>query len=313
MEITAIRSRGSYFSPTAIVSRLGTLKRAYNNSAEINVELLRYAPIATVSMLEAFVRYTISELCNRGEPFIGNALKNPELKDRKFDLKLLSTLHTTNITVGDLIAHAVPVKRLDSVLSIIGSISGYDFKVALKNVHNRWDTEVRGLPAIPIIDNIDLTLGYLSSAFEYRHIYAHELADKHQITPDEVTNIIASLELFINASTAVLSNILHPNSPLTQKDMTEKACEMCKMARDSLNRGIEEIKASLSENQRLCFEKVVNMWRIFANEWGKFEGLKADGSSMQTMLGCMGLRDATVTFEKMLKDTYLSLADEQRD
>lgn len=288
MEIMAIRSRGNYFSPIAIISRLDTLKQTYNNCTAMNAELLRYAPIATVSMLEAFARYAIKELCNHGEPFISNALKNPELKDRKFDLKLLSTLHATNITVGDLIAHIVPINRLDGILSIIESVSGYNFKVEIKNAHNRWDVEVRRLPPIPIINNIDLTLGYLSSAFEYRHIYAHELANKHQITPDEVTNIISSLELFINASTAVLSNILHPNSPLTQRDMTEKACEMCTIAQDSLNKRIEKIRAGVSGKQRLCFDSAVNMWAIFAKEWGKFEGLKADGGSMQSMLGCMG-------------------------
>ena len=80
-----------------------------------------------------------------------------------------------------------------------------------------------------------------------------------------------------------------------------------------VDKRIDKIKAGVSEKQRLCFESAVKMWGVFANEWGRLEGLKADGGFMQSMLGCMGLRDATEMFDEMLKNAYLSLADEPQD
>ena len=159
-------------------------------------EICKYFPIAMIACLEDYVRICISELINHGKPFSDNARG---FKD--FSFKIDSVLEITNkkITIGEIIAHALPVNSMDNIFSHFNVLTEGEFS---KNINSLLETAISLCHGADVYTP-DTILRNVSDTFRLRHIFAHELSMKEKLTIDRSESL--SLQTFLFASSIEIS------------------------------------------------------------------------------------------------------------
>jgi uncharacterized protein YecT (DUF1311 family) len=292
LEIQAKRARGWWY-PTSAPWRLGTLQIAFEKTPDLDGELLRYFPIAFIAITEAFFREAAKTLLDAGSPYFENLAESPFTKDLRFDLSVLHAVAGKAVTIGELFSHLVPLKSLEGIGRLMTSATGTPFFDAIAGVHDRWDVEVNKLPATPIIGDLRRVLADVGRAFQYRHIYAHELADHHPITHRDVADILQSGSQFIEASAAFISNLLHPNVPLTQSAMNAEAWKEFQSVDEVLTKEYNALLERLAGPQKDALGQSHEIWLRFRQAAATFDGLRFEGGSMQPLIEASSLRQLT--------------------
>lgn len=300
-EILARRARGEFFPYFA--PRLSLLQEALPQ-AESNRELLRFFPIAVIATVEGFFRKAISELLDSDPDRLQGVLESKFGREQKFDLSILSAVAGRSVTVGDLVAHLLTLTRVDHIEFCMSLVLGKSFFEELRMVHDRYAVELEGKPKTPIIGNLDPILDDLAKAFEYRHIFAHELAATHGITPVEVTQILDSARVFFNAASEVVLNNLHPNYPLTQADMSAQATAKFNDADQALRERLEEFTKGLRPDQKEVLARAQQAWLRFRDAHGAFVGLEVQGGTIAPLLTAIALEDITNERIRHLKSAF---------
>jgi hypothetical protein len=210
-EIAAVRVRRQFDSAMAeLPSRLSTLERSFKKHDKSNTEIVRYFPVALIACLEGYFRMVIRELVDTGEPYLSNAEKLAS--SIKLDFTALRAIHGKEITVGELIAHALPLSKLEHLESALSTLIGKKYLEELRATTNRWLHEIVGDPITPILANPDEVYANVARTFELRHIICHELASAYEIETDEVARCFESCVASLRASDECISETLHPGS-----------------------------------------------------------------------------------------------------
>ncbi len=306
-EIQAKRTRGWWY-PTNPPWRLVTLQAAFKKTPDLDRELLRYFPIAFIGMTEAFFREAAKTFLDAGSPYFENLANSTFTQDLKFDLTVLHAVAGKEVTIGELFSHLVPLKNVESIGGLMTTATGKPFFKGIAAVHNRWEVEVNKRPPTPIISDLNRVLADVHKAFEYRHIYAHELADKHPITREDVADILQSGSQFLEASAQFIWNLLHPNSPLTQSAMTEQAWKEFRSVDEVLTKEYNALLESLAGSQRDALSRAQEAWLQFRSLTGTFDGLRFEGGSLQPHVEGLSLRHLT---EERLKEIRLLASEDE--
>jgi len=265
-EIADIRKRRRFGPAIVELSlRLQELEQALNRCDRDNTELVRYFPVALVGCIEGYFRLVIKELIDAGDPFLTNAEKLASML--KFDFALLRAVHGKAITVGELVAHSVKLSRLEHIESSVTRLLGTSFLQEMRTVTDRWDHEVKGNPATPILTNPDVVFARVSKTFELRHIICHEIASGYEITSDDVEQCFESCVLFLRAADESVAGVLYPGAALTQAEMNVAASKSLDEARERLSGRVDELRALLSDAQLPMFEVSQTQWQIFSDSW----------------------------------------------
>ena len=301
-EIKARHARGRWH-PTSAPLRLTHIRFALEAVPEEEDELLRYFPIALVATIEGFFREAITALVDAGPPFLDNLLRSPFGKEQRFDLSILAAVAGRQVTVGELVANLLPLKSLRQVGGTITSICGSDFLSDVRTVYDRAAVEIDGSPPSPILSDPDAILADVTAAFEYRHIYAHELADSHPLARKQASSFLTSVSQFLTASAEVISNTVYPNSPLTQAAMTDAA----RVDYDNTNRELTSVFAQLlatvDAERASMFRAAQDAWLVFRDHHGRCEGSFGAGGSIEPMLTYGALRATTERRVAELRDS----------
>lgn len=270
IEIEAVRSRRRFGEAmTELPIRLAELELAFRRCDTKDAELIRYFPVAIVACAEGYFRLAIKDLVDAGEPFLGNAEKiSGQLK---IDFALLRAIHGRQLTVGELVAHAVSLSRLEHVDGTLSAILGEGFLGRLRTTVDRWETEVRGKPSAPILSNPDAIYRDVARTFELRHIICHEIASAHQIDREEVERCFLSFVLFLRASDEAISEVLHPDAPLTQSDMNVSAGRSLAEAETKFQELLNELGNSLADSQKERLNALHAEWLQHADRLAELE------------------------------------------
>jgi uncharacterized protein YecT (DUF1311 family) len=261
--------------------RLTEIEGAFARYDTTNEELLRYFPVALIACVEAYFRMVVRQLVDDGEPYLANAER---LSAVKLDFDALRAIHGKSVTVGELIAHAFPLSRLDHVGSAMSSLLGIDFLRELRTVADRWEHEIVGKPKVPILADPDLVYSKVSRAFELRHIICHEIASAYPVTIEDVSQCVEGTVLFLRASDELISEHRHPGSPLTQTDMNIDAGQALSAARKRLAELIESERAQYSGERLEIFDDAQTKWTAYCEAWSKFEADECAGGTIWPML-----------------------------
>lgn len=163
-------------------------------------ELLRYIPIAMVACMENYFRMAIADLINIGSPFADQV---SEFKEIKVPLFVASALHTNKLTLGDFIAHLLPLNNLSDINRNVSTIIGCDFLRHLRESEFDLGPEInKGL-----IERDDDLFSGLAKVFELRHIYCHEIAAQNYPEAFDVVWGIFTVDAFVGYSEMVFSCI----------------------------------------------------------------------------------------------------------
>lgn len=278
-EIAEARRRRRFDLPKAeLVFRLFELERAFEDHDQRNAELTRYFPVALVACIEGYFRLAIKELIDAGEPYLTNAERLAS--SMKLDFRVVRAIHSKAVTVGELIAHSVPLSSLGHIESSMSSLLGTPFLDRMRTITDRWDHEVRGAPAKPILAHPDSVFAGVARAFELRHIICHEIASAHVTQCPEVAHCFESCVSFLRAADELISVTLHPDAPLTQSDMNEAAAKSLAEARQVMGQAVTDLRARLSGDDLAAFDEAQNTWEKYCTAWAEFEAMEVKGGTM---------------------------------
>lgn len=268
-EIEEIRERGHYNTAISELSlRLSELERAFESYDKSQHELTRYFPVAIIACIEAYFRLVIKDLIDAGDPFLSNAENLPSVT--RLDFSMLRAIHGKEITVGELVAHGVQLSRFEHIDSAISDLLGKSFLAAIRTATNRWAHEIKDEPSAPILSNPNEVFSDVVRTFELRHIICHEIASAYLIEYDEISQCFASCVTFLRASNELISETIHPGSPLTQTAMNKVAGESLTDAKDRLRESCNELRLRLNKTELVAFDESQDKWQSYCDAWALF-------------------------------------------
>ena len=268
-EIEEIRRRGRHTAARyEIGRRLVELEHAFHQHDRSNKELVKYFPVAIVACIEAYFRMAIKDLVDSGDPFIGRAENLPSLL--KPDFSILIAIHGKAITMGEFIAHGIQLSRLEHIEQAISIFLETSFLGAIKITTNRWASEIRGEPSVPILAKPDEVFGDVVKTFELRHIVCHEIASAYEIDHEEVERCFRNCVTFLRAANELISETIHPGAPLTQTAMNTAADESLMEAKGLLYKACESVRSRLNQRELLAFDESQEKWQSYCDAWALF-------------------------------------------
>lgn len=292
-EIADVRQRRFFGSAMSeLPMRLFALEHAFKEHDKSQGELTRYFPVALIACVEGYFRMAIKDLIDAGDPYLSNAER--PASSLKLDFSILRAVHGKAITVGELVAHGIPLSRLDHVEKAITCLIGTGFLQALRTTTDRWAHEVKGEPADPILADPDQVFADVARTFELRHIICHEIASAYEIETDEVERCFQSCVVFLRASDEFLAETLHPGAPLTQTDMNISAGQSLFEARARLAEAVERIKQRLDAAELVVFNESQKKWQEYSDAWVAFAVGERSNSGTIWPLVAAGAAEATV-------------------
>lgn len=268
-EIAEVRHRRQFDSAMAeLPLRLFALETAFKNHDKADSELVRYFPVALIACVEGYFRMAIKDLIDAGEPFLTNAEK--PASSLKLDFTVLRAVHGKTITVGELVAHGIQLSRLDHLEAALSNLLGTGFLQALRTTTDRWEQEVKGTPATPILVKPDQVFADVARTFELRHIICHEIASAYKIEAAEVACCFESCVAFLRAADELISETIHPGAPLSQTDMNIAAGESLREKEKLMEGALAAIKAKLEIQEVSALDESQANWQKFRDSWVNF-------------------------------------------
>jgi len=292
-EIAEVRQRRRFGSAMSeLPMRLYALEHAFEEHDKSQSELTRYFPVALIACVEGYFRMAIKELVDAGDPYLRNAEK--PASSLKLDFSIVRAVHGKAITVGELVAHGVPLSRLDHIESALTSLIGTGFLEALRSTTNRWAHEVQGKPATPILSEPDQVFSDVARTFELRHIICHEIASAYEIETDEVARCFQSCMAFLRAADEFVSETIHPGVPLTQTDMNAAAWRSLAESRVRLEEAVAGVRQRLDAPELAVFNDSQEKWQIYSDAWVAFVAGERAKSGTTWPVVAAGAGEATV-------------------
>ncbi|MGH9428095.1 MAG: lysozyme inhibitor LprI family protein [Terriglobia bacterium] len=282
-EIVEVRGRRSSDLPTGeLIMRLLELEAAFEKRADLPGQVLKYFPVALVALMESYFRLVVKELVDHGDPYLANA--EPLFSGGKLDFRLLHALHGKRVSLGDVIAHTLPLSSLSHVNSHVSTLLGRDFLGELRTVTDRWAHEIERKPDVPILTDPDKTFAQVARTFELRHIICHEAATAFEVQPSDIEETFVGTSLFLKASRELITNILHPGAPLTQTEMNIEASNALKDTLSQLQSRQETIQARLPHDQVVAFNAANAAWKQAMEAWATFVAEMYKGGTIQPLI-----------------------------
>jgi uncharacterized protein YecT (DUF1311 family) len=231
-----------------------------------------------IACVEGYFRIAIKELIDAGEPYLSNAEK--PASSMKIDFSIVRAVHGKSVTVGELVAHGIPLSRLDHVEAALSNLLGISFLRALRSTVDRWAHEVKGNAAVPILTEPDQVFADVAKTFELRHIICHEMASAYEIEYDEVARCFESCVKFLRASDELISETMQPGAPLTQSEMNIAAGKSLADARQSMAQAVSDLRARLTGDDLAAFEDAQENWEKYCTAWAEFDAMEVKGGTM---------------------------------
>ena len=272
------RRRKSDYRMGELFIRLVHLEEAFATRADLDPELLKYFPVALVACLEGYFRLAIKELIDAGSPYLDRAAKL--LGGSKLDIEVLKALHGKQISIGEFIAHSVPLSNIAHVNTALSALLDKDFLSELRSVAARWEYEVQGKAKAPILADPDSTYAAVSRTFQIRHIVCHEMATEFAAASSEIEEGFKATTTFLKAAEELIGETLHPNAPLTQTDMNIAAANELNAALDEMRSVSGAIRRTLEPGRVEQFDRADATWLEFMKAWATFEADEFKGGTI---------------------------------
>lgn len=281
------------------------LQKEFGSNDWSKSRMLRYFPVALVTLIEVFVRSAIKDLIDHGSPFVERA--SELAKSGRFDFATISALYGRKVTLGEILSHFASLNSFAAINATVGTLIGSDFVKALASVQDAL--ERKNSPDAPaVIDDIGVLCRGLDSLFQFRHIAVHEVAEKLSITSEQVADYISQTALFLKAADAVFWDLIAPGALLTQGEINVASAEEFEKQDRRLANLIQELAGRLDDptsDAALMYQP----WDQFREAFAHFEaGPRKDGGTWWPMIYC----DAKIAVTKSLVDILQTTLEVRR-
>ncbi|WP_175772012.1 hypothetical protein [Paraburkholderia phenazinium] len=202
--------------------------------ARADTELYRYFPLAAIAVLESDFRLTIAALVDSGEPYLSAGLKLSS-DIIKSTSEIITLLQKKTVTVGDIVAHALPFNSIASIEKSLNALLDGKIKQFVSEARDPWFTRPKLMDRDPLVQDVDKLWSDLAATFDHRHILAHEGAPDHGVSWEQANTAIESVSLLTKALNAILWSTAWKDRPLTMPEMRDSAERDVRQAREKLS------------------------------------------------------------------------------
>ena len=151
-------------------------------------EWLKYGAIGYIACVEGYFRMLFADLINFGKPY---SERVSEFKEIKFNIDDVLAIHSRKVTLGEYIAHLLPVNNIQDINYCMSTLLEEEFLAAFKNLPTN---ERNPDPIVVVFTNL---VPEVEELFQLRHLYCHELAPKVPVKTRKVEQYISSTAGFV--------------------------------------------------------------------------------------------------------------------
>ena len=126
-----------------------------------------------------------------GEPYSSNSLKFDEIR---FKIDSVFAIANKTVSVGEFIAHLLPLKNLRTINSQMSVLIGEDFLNRLSKTKFPPGVHEKAKTVEEATDNLFATV---EGIFDRRHIFCHEFAPIIELNEANVENYMSSGFIFV--------------------------------------------------------------------------------------------------------------------
>jgi uncharacterized protein YecT (DUF1311 family) len=238
-----------------------------------------FVPIRLATIMEVYVRETVRELIDSDPKYMDRS--EPLTKNIKLDFILLKSLQGRRVSLGDIIAHSLPVSSLTHILSIYGTLLP-GFKEKLPESRERW-IEDRDLSSPPILNDVERILSIIERIFEVRHIVTHEMPSQRPYVIEEIPEFLTSTRDFLSATDWLLIGEAKGDVPRTQTTMNMSAGEDLDLATQEMEKAVIEVRTRGDVDSE-AFEASQKAWETYADADATLHAAQVQGGSMYPMI-----------------------------
>lgn len=270
-QISDVKRRSSPEAATFASYALHLLKRQWEKSRHSADCQPDFYVIRTVTLLEVFTRWQIAALIDHGSQYTERAVELS--KHFKMDFGLVRGIQGRAITLGDIVAHSIPLNSFEQILGYLGTLLGKPARPLLSSAVDRWAVEIKKAPAEPIIRDFSSLASRLTRLFEVRHILCHEWPRKPAYDREEIGDFLDTAHRFAKAVEEVLLLEKFGLVPLTQTEINIQAEKHLSKAEDEMNRLLSDIRSQVSgkENWRVSIDDVQQKWQCYRDAQCDFD------------------------------------------
>jgi uncharacterized protein YecT (DUF1311 family) len=214
-------------------------------------------PIRIVTLVEVFLKHWIETFIDFGAPYVERAAKLGT--NIKYDFAIARSLQGGAVSLGQLIAHSVPLSRLDSVCAVFNSLLGRDLFDTIEKTRDRWrERHEPGIdPIIPDVAHVRRTLGRL---FEVRNIIVHEIPEAKVHEATDVAEFLDASSKFMQAAEEEFVFILYNKVPMSQSEINQDSANRHQQAVEELESLCAKIEAETGSKE---IHDVQRTWSAF--------------------------------------------------
>lgn len=173
--------------------------RALDKSVSWRNEWLKYGAIGYVACVEGYIRLLIADVINKGQPYLDRV---SNFKEIKFTAETVVALQKKEITLGDYIAHLLPINNLCDINSHLSMLLDTDY-IKFYKQQPLSDEDYRLIGEV-----FDKELGRLEQLFNLRHMHAHELATRERFPVGKIEEFVGAAAVFVTFTDAIFDRIL---------------------------------------------------------------------------------------------------------
>jgi uncharacterized protein YecT (DUF1311 family) len=239
-----------------------------------------FVPIRLATIMEVYVRETVRELIDSDPKYVDRS--EPLTKNIKFDFIMLKSLQGRRVSLGDIIAHSLPVSSLMHILSIYGTLVS-SFKEQLPESRERWieDRDLASSP--PILSDVERILSIIERIFKVRHMVTHEMPSQRPYAIEEISEFLTSTRDFLSATDWILIGEAKGDVPRSQMAMNMSAAEDLDRATQEMEEVIAEVRTRGDVDSE-AFEASQKAWETYADAEAALHAALVLGGSMYPMI-----------------------------
>ncbi len=214
--------------------------------------------IRGVTIIEVFARRNIASLIDYSEQYTQRAVELS--KHFKMDFDLVRHIQGRAITLGDIVAHNVPVNSYGQIIGHFETVLGKQLRPLLTQAIDRFAVEIEGKPREPIVRDYDKLAQRLTVLFELRHILCHELPSTPVYAEEAIDEFLDYAIQFTKALEEVLIFEQFGLIPLTQTDINIQARENLLKIEEQMAALLAQLRSHVTENDNAADLPLPGRW-----------------------------------------------------
>jgi uncharacterized protein YecT (DUF1311 family) len=297
-ELILIKQRAGKYKRVPSHHDINELKKIWETRLKGVSPSDELVPIRIVTMLEVFLRHWIETFIDHGAPYVERASKLGA--NIKYDFAIARSLQGGSVSLGQLIAHSVPLSRLDAVCAVFEVLLGGDLFGAIAKTRDRWKERLEPLTGgKPIIANVTRVRNTLGRLFDVRNIIVHEIPENKTHEGTDVSDFLDASAQFVHAAEEEFLFLLHGNTPMTQAEMNQDAANRHAQAMAELEALCKEIELNTSSTE---IHGVQCAWLAFKEAEAERITQRQLGGSIRPMVYSMAAAEITTARIQQIKD-----------